>query len=247
MRSSLTLHFMIMEVINVSLNQIIHVIIHFNIIYGSENCHFICGIKLLRIGSLLSDSLNAGAGGFSEIFSFSMSLLDEVTAFDGETAAIRTALSQLQWHLEQFTRAVILCDSRTVLLAIVSDNNPKTEDILDCRYLKNLASFEKTIILSGFLPTEGFQAMKADFLAKKGALITQNISCYCPPSKVLSQDVVVLRVRYCQKMFLSFSVLSQDVIVLRLFHVIVLRVSYCLKMLLSSTFTAGMQRILLHL
>ncbi|GIY56634.1 hypothetical protein CEXT_247951 [Caerostris extrusa] len=66
------------------------------------------------------------------------------TAFDAEVAAIRTALSQLQCHLEKFTRAVILCDSRAALLAIVSDNNPKIQDILDCRYhLENLASLEK--------------------------------------------------------------------------------------------------------
>ncbi|GIY30226.1 hypothetical protein CDAR_308291 [Caerostris darwini] len=65
------------------------------------------------------------------------------TALDGEIAAIRTALSQLQCHLEKFTRAVI-CDSRAALLAIVSNNNPKTQDILDCHYhLENLASLEK--------------------------------------------------------------------------------------------------------
>ncbi|GIY59065.1 protocadherin-like wing polarity protein stan [Caerostris extrusa] len=70
------------------------------------------------------------------------------TVFDGEIAAILTALSQLQCHLEKFTRAVILCYSRAALLAIVSNNNPKTQDILDCRYhLENLASLEKTIVL----------------------------------------------------------------------------------------------------
>ncbi|GIX76680.1 CAP-Gly domain-containing protein [Caerostris darwini] len=41
----------------------------------------------------------------------------EGTAFEGEIAAIRTALSQLQCHLEKFTRAVILCDSRAALVS----------------------------------------------------------------------------------------------------------------------------------
>ncbi|GFV12103.1 hypothetical protein TNCV_1795901 [Trichonephila clavipes] len=62
------------------------------------------------------------------------------TAFDGEIAAIRTALSQLQCNSVKCTRAVILSDSRASLLAVASDNNPITQDVLDCRhYLKNLS------------------------------------------------------------------------------------------------------------
>ncbi|XP_035212608.1 uncharacterized protein LOC118186612 [Stegodyphus dumicola] len=105
-------------------------------------------------GSLLSDGPNAGAGVFSEIFSFYIPVR-RGSAFDGEIAAIRTALCQLPCHLENFTRAVILSDSQAVLLAIVSDKNPISQGILDCRhYLQNLASLEKTIVLlcCGFLP-----------------------------------------------------------------------------------------------
>ncbi|GFY74815.1 hypothetical protein TNIN_32781 [Trichonephila inaurata madagascariensis] len=55
---------------------------------------------------------------------------------------------QLQCHLEKFTRAVILTDSKTALLAIVSDNNPITLEILDYRrHLKTLVSLEKSIAL----------------------------------------------------------------------------------------------------
>ncbi|GIY25750.1 hypothetical protein CDAR_579711 [Caerostris darwini] len=86
---------------------------------------------ILRLEVLQSP--NAGAGVLSEIFSFYIPV-GRGTAFDGEIDAICTALSQLQCHLEKFTRAVILCDSRAGLLAIVSNNNPKTQDILDCRY-----------------------------------------------------------------------------------------------------------------
>ncbi|GIX97278.1 uncharacterized protein CDAR_103691 [Caerostris darwini] len=104
-------------------------------------------LRMFTDGSLLSDSPNAGAGVFSEFFSFYIPV-GRGTAFDGEIAAIRTALSKPQCHLEKFTRAVIICDSRAALLAIPSNNNPKTQDILDCRYhLENLATLEKTIVL----------------------------------------------------------------------------------------------------
>ncbi|GIY10964.1 RNase H domain-containing protein [Caerostris darwini] len=109
-----------------------------NILYPDPEC-----LRIFTDGSLLSDSPNAGAGVFSEIFTFYVPVGRD-TVFDGEIAEIRTALSQLHCHLEKFTRAVILCDSRAALLAIVSNNNPKTQDILDCHYhLENLASLEK--------------------------------------------------------------------------------------------------------
>ncbi|GIY58219.1 hypothetical protein CEXT_694311 [Caerostris extrusa] len=65
----------------------------------------------------------------------------------------------------------ILCDSRAALLAIVSNNNPKTQDILDCRYhLENLESLGNNYRSPvGSCPHCGVQAMrKADFLAKRG-------------------------------------------------------------------------------
>ncbi|GIY78094.1 hypothetical protein CEXT_566211 [Caerostris extrusa] len=105
-------------------------------------------LRIFTDGSLLSDSPNAGAEFFfQKFFSFYLPV-ERGTAFDCEITAIRTALSQLQCHLEKFTRAVILCDSRAALIAIVSNNDPKTQDILDCRcHLENLASLEKTIVL----------------------------------------------------------------------------------------------------
>ncbi|GIY50757.1 uncharacterized protein CDAR_476771 [Caerostris darwini] len=131
-------------------------------------------LRIFTDGSLLSDNPNGGAGVFSEIFSFYVPV-GRGTAFDGEIAAIRTALSQLQCHLEKFTRAVILCDSRAALLAIVSDSNPKTQDILDCRYrLKNLALLEKTIVL---------QWVPAHCGAEKRLLI------FCKHSYILEVDI----------------------------------------------------------
>ncbi|GIX76613.1 RNase H domain-containing protein [Caerostris darwini] len=114
-------------------------------------------------------SPNAGAGVFSDIFSFYVPV-GRGTAFDGEIAAIRTTLSQLQCHLE--STSVILCDSRSALLAIVSNNIPKPQDTLDCRYhLENLASLKKTIVVQWVPAHCGVPGNeKADFLAKRGGL-----------------------------------------------------------------------------
>ncbi|GFU14411.1 hypothetical protein TNCV_328781 [Trichonephila clavipes] len=57
--------------------------------------------------------------------------VDRGTVFDDEIDEIRPTLSQLQCLLEKFARAVILKDSRSAILAIVSDNFI-TQDILDC-------------------------------------------------------------------------------------------------------------------
>ncbi|GIY27267.1 hypothetical protein CDAR_455761 [Caerostris darwini] len=107
---------------------------------------------------------------FFQKFFLSTSLLDEVLRLT--VKLLRFALSQLQCHLEKFTRAVILCDSRAALVAIVSNNNPKAQDILDCRYhLENLASLEKTIILQWVPAHCGVPGNeKADFLPKRGGL-----------------------------------------------------------------------------
>ncbi|GFY30933.1 hypothetical protein TNCV_1629071 [Trichonephila clavipes] len=97
-------------------------------------------------------------------------------------AAIRTALSQLQCHLEKFTRAVILSNSRADLLVVVSESNPKTQDVLGCHHdLKNLSSLEKNIVLQRIHAHCGIQSnQKADFLAKKGDLVMQKV--YSPLS-----------------------------------------------------------------
>ncbi|XP_035229324.1 uncharacterized protein LOC118201340 [Stegodyphus dumicola] len=119
---------------------------------------------------------------FSTKFSFYLSV-DRGSVFDGEIAAIRTALYQLPCHLEKFTRAVILSDSRAALLAIISDKYPISQDILDCRhYLKTLASLEKSIIPQWVPACCGVPGNeKADFLAKKGAYHAEYFSSFAFP------------------------------------------------------------------
>ncbi|GFX91815.1 RNase H domain-containing protein [Trichonephila clavipes] len=100
------------------------------------------------------------------------------TAFDGEISAIRRALPQLQCHLEKFTRVIILSDSRVTLLAVVSDNNSITQDVLVYRHdLKILSSLGKIIVLQWVPAHCGIPGNEnADFLAKKGALVMQKVS-----------------------------------------------------------------------
>ncbi|GIY21489.1 hypothetical protein CDAR_413191 [Caerostris darwini] len=69
-------------------------------------------LRIFTDGSLLSNIPNAGAGVFSESFSFYVPV-------GRGTTAIRTAMSQLQCHLEKFTTAVILCDSRAALFLTI--------------------------------------------------------------------------------------------------------------------------------
>ncbi|GFY43091.1 hypothetical protein TNIN_247361 [Trichonephila inaurata madagascariensis] len=68
-----------------------------------------------------------------------------------------------------FMSCYILNGSRTVLLAIVSDNNPMTQNILDCCHdLKNLVSIGENILLQwvpAYCGVPGNE--KADFLANK--------------------------------------------------------------------------------
>ncbi|GFW49428.1 hypothetical protein TNCV_3059351 [Trichonephila clavipes] len=62
---------------------------------------------------------------------------------------------------------------RDALLAVVSDNNPITQDVLDCRHdLKILSSLGKTIVhqwIPAHCEIPGNE--KADCLAKKGVLV----------------------------------------------------------------------------
>ncbi|GFY65784.1 hypothetical protein TNIN_253911 [Trichonephila inaurata madagascariensis] len=80
--------------------------------------------------------------------------------------------------MEKFTRAVILSDSRAALLAAVTDNNPITQDVLDCcPDIKNLSSLGKTIVLHWVPAHCGIPGNeKADFLAKKGVIVLQKVS-----------------------------------------------------------------------
>ena len=92
-------------------------------------------IRLNTDGSLANDIDIAEAGACSNMFSFHSQIGKYRTVFDGEVAAIRLTLTQLYCHLKNFTRAVIFCNSNAMILAINSNTNSTSPDILECKNL----------------------------------------------------------------------------------------------------------------
>ncbi|XP_071043832.1 uncharacterized protein [Parasteatoda tepidariorum] len=64
-------------------------------------------LRIYTNGSLLHDSPNAGAGVFSEAFSF-YAPVRQGSAFDGQIDKIRIAIVQLQCYIDLFEKAVVL-------------------------------------------------------------------------------------------------------------------------------------------
>ncbi|GFX35607.1 hypothetical protein TNCV_104121 [Trichonephila clavipes] len=73
-------------------------------------------------------SPNTRAPEFSPIFCSFCVPVGRVTAFDGEIAASHSSVLSA-CPLEKFTTAAIPSDFRAALLAIISDNNPITQDM----------------------------------------------------------------------------------------------------------------------
>ncbi|GIY90622.1 stardust1 protein [Caerostris darwini] len=71
----------------------------------------------------------SGAGVFCDLFSVYAPVGCFASAYDGK---VRIALTQLQCQTEQFTRAVILSDSKVALLAINSSLAPQSPSIEKC-------------------------------------------------------------------------------------------------------------------
>nr|XP_015922912.1 uncharacterized protein LOC107451359 [Parasteatoda tepidariorum] len=99
-------------------------------------------------GSFSNNQPNAGAGVFSELFSFYAPIGSFRTAFDGVVSAIRMALQQLVVLNDKFQNAVILSDSRASIQSICSILVPSSRDILDCLLsIKKLEQLGKATVL----------------------------------------------------------------------------------------------------
>ena len=90
-------------------------------------------LRIYTDGSQLQHQANVGAGIHSSIFSFYFPVGKHLTAYDGEIEAIHTALKQLLLHLERFTKAVILTDSRAAIESISSSDPLPSIKIETCR------------------------------------------------------------------------------------------------------------------
>ncbi|GFU07648.1 uncharacterized protein LOC103523953 [Nephila pilipes] len=124
-------------------------------------------------GSLLNFSQGAGAGIFSDSFSFYLHIRTFTTHFDGELKAIYVALQQCAVRLDTIERAVIFSDSVSALQA--QPSNCESLRVQRCRVLlkefKGKVSFQCALSHCGLRDNEA-----ANFLAKKGAAILQK-SC----------------------------------------------------------------------
>jgi ribonuclease HI len=123
-------------------------------------------------GSMLDRHHGAGAGVFCELFNFYLPVGPFTTAFDGEIEAIAVAVQQLALRRANFARAVIFSDSKSALQALSQNSQCQSQRILDCKsILKDLShkiSFQWVPAHCAITGNE-----HADFLAKKGAMVTQ--------------------------------------------------------------------------
>ena len=77
-------------------------------------------IYIYTDGALMSDNNTAAAGIFSRLFSFYKSLGTNSTNFYGEIEAINLAQKQCFYHYKDFKNPVILCDSKSHIQAVCS-------------------------------------------------------------------------------------------------------------------------------
>ncbi|KAJ4448247.1 hypothetical protein ANN_10261 [Periplaneta americana] len=118
-----------------------------------------------------------------------------LSAYDGEIEAIHVALNQLLFHMDKFTNAVILSDSKAAILSINKTDHPYTEQINNCqKILATLKEHGKTVVLQwipGHCNLHGNE--QADTLAKKDANLKIN------PRKPLSFSSVKQYIKQLQK------------------------------------------------
>ncbi|KAJ4429912.1 hypothetical protein ANN_22116 [Periplaneta americana] len=133
-------------------------------------------IKIYTDGSKTDPQGNVGAGIFSNLFRFYLTVGSNLSAYDGEIEGIHVALNQLLLHMDKFTNAVILSDSKAAILSINKTDHPYTEQINNCqKILATLKEHGKTVVLQwipGHCNLHGNE--QAHTLAKKGANLKIN-------------------------------------------------------------------------
>jgi len=92
-------------------------------------------LHIFTDGSQMDGYTNDGAGIYCELFSCYTQLGQNLTAFDGEIEAIRTALHMLNLHHNRFERAVIFSDSRAAILSARSTETVISTEARDCQAL----------------------------------------------------------------------------------------------------------------
>lgn len=137
-------------------------------------------------GSRLDQEKNAGAGIFSEMFAFYITLGPNTTPFDGEVEAIRLATQQLLTRVEDFESAVILSDSISAIQAASSLDYSDSQRLKSCKEnFGLLLTLKKNIVLQ-WIPShcDIYGNEMADLLAKKGTGILQCTQREIPYSSI---------------------------------------------------------------
>ncbi|GIY48975.1 hypothetical protein CDAR_613751 [Caerostris darwini] len=80
----------------------------------------------------MEQRINSGAEVFCDLYSVYAPVGRLASAYDGVVEALRFDLTQLQCRTEQFTKAVILSNSKAALLAINSSLSPQFTSIEKC-------------------------------------------------------------------------------------------------------------------
>ncbi|GBN02684.1 hypothetical protein AVEN_264147-1 [Araneus ventricosus] len=105
-------------------------------------------LHIFTDGSQFDCLFNAGAGVYSNLFSFYAPAGFIGIAFDGEVVAMRIALKQLLAIHHKFDNAVLLSDSQAAIKSISLFEPPLTPEISDCQeLLRTLTLKGKRIVL----------------------------------------------------------------------------------------------------
>ena len=126
-------------------------------------------------GSLIAEGEEVGAGVHYEHFSHYIAVGQHKAVFEGESQAILFALTQLLYRPNLYQKAVILVDSKSVIVqAISSRQKPKTSTIQEIKKLLNVISRLKYVAIQWISAHAGLQGNEmADTLAKKGTTLSK--------------------------------------------------------------------------
>jgi len=92
-------------------------------------------LHIFTDGSQMDGYINAGVGIYCELFFCYVPLGQHLTAFDGETEAICTALCLPNLHQNKFERPVISSDSKAAILSARSTETVISTEARDCQAL----------------------------------------------------------------------------------------------------------------
>jgi ribonuclease HI len=117
-------------------------------------------LRIYTDRSLSKTDGKAGAGIYSELFSYYISAGSNKTSFDGETTAINKALHQLLLRPMAFKKAVLLMDSKAAIQAIATNKQATSQTVKEARKTIELLDRAKQLSFSGSPHMQEYMEMK---------------------------------------------------------------------------------------